>query len=68
MDLFRPVSIESLNKKKNCLVITDDCSRFSWIFFLRFKDETPDAIQDLIIALENQLRHKVKSIRCDQWT
>ena len=53
MDLFGPVSVESLNKKKYCLVITDDCSRFSWVFFLRTKDETSDAIQDLIIALEN---------------
>ncbi|GKB02036.1 putative ribonuclease H-like domain-containing protein [Tanacetum coccineum] len=30
MDLFRPVSVESVNKKKYCLVVTDDCSRFSW--------------------------------------
>ena len=55
MDLFGPVLVASLNKKKYCLVITDDCSRFSWVFFLGFKDETFDAIHDLIIALENQL-------------
>ena len=53
MDLFGPVSVASLNNKKYCLVITDDCSRFSWVFFLGFKDETFDAIHDLIIALEN---------------
>jgi hypothetical protein len=55
MDLFGPISVVSLNKKKYCLVVTDDCSRFSWVFFLCFKDETFDAIHDLIIALENQL-------------
>ncbi|GJW22995.1 putative ribonuclease H-like domain-containing protein [Tanacetum coccineum] len=30
MDLFGPVSIESINKKRYCLVVTDDFSRFSW--------------------------------------
>ena len=35
------------------------------VFFLGFKDETFDAIHDLIIALENQLRLKVRGIRCD---
>ena len=68
MDLFGPVFVESLNKKKYYLVITDDCSRFSWVFFLGFKDKTFDAIHDLIIALENQLRLKVRSIRCDNGT
>ena len=68
MDLFGPVSVASLNKKKYCLVITDDCSRFSWVFFLGFKDDTFDAIQTLIIALENQLRLKVRGIRCDNGT
>ncbi|GJS13317.1 putative ribonuclease H-like domain-containing protein [Tanacetum coccineum] len=63
MDLFRPVSVESVNKKKYCLVVTDDCSRFSWVFFLAFKDETYNIIHDLIMALENKLRHKVKTIR-----
>ncbi|GKA94526.1 putative ribonuclease H-like domain-containing protein [Tanacetum coccineum] len=28
MDLFGPVSVESINKKKYCLVVTDDFSRF----------------------------------------
>ena len=68
MYLFGPVSVESLNRKKHCLVVTDDCSRFSWVFFLGFKDETFDAIHDLIIALENQLRLKVRGIRCDNGT
>ena len=68
MDLFGPVSVVSLNKKNYCLVVIDDCSRFSWVFFLCFKDETFDAIHDLIIAPENQLRLKVKGIRCDNGT
>ncbi|GJW27682.1 putative ribonuclease H-like domain-containing protein [Tanacetum coccineum] len=31
MDLFGPVSVESVNRKKYCLVVTDDCSKFSWV-------------------------------------
>ncbi|GJU55408.1 putative ribonuclease H-like domain-containing protein [Tanacetum coccineum] len=27
MDLFRPVSVESVNRKKYCLVVTDDCTK-----------------------------------------
>ncbi|GJR99252.1 ribonuclease H-like domain-containing protein [Tanacetum coccineum] len=60
-----PVSVESVNRKKYCLVVTDDCSKFSWVFFLAYKDETYDMLHDLIVGLENKLRHKVKTIRCD---
>ncbi|GJY52621.1 putative ribonuclease H-like domain-containing protein [Tanacetum coccineum] len=66
MDLFGPVSVESINKKKYCLVVTDDCSKFSWVFFLAYKDETYDMLHDLIVGLENRLRHKVKTIRTPQ--
>ncbi|GJY57422.1 putative ribonuclease H-like domain-containing protein [Tanacetum coccineum] len=44
MDLFGPVSIESINKKRYCLVVTDDFSRFSWVFFLATKDETSEIL------------------------
>ncbi|GJS99263.1 putative ribonuclease H-like domain-containing protein [Tanacetum coccineum] len=68
MDLFGPVSVESINKKKYCLVVTDDFSRFSWVFFLATKDETTKILCKFIIGLENQLNHKVKIIRCDHGT
>ncbi|GKB69271.1 putative ribonuclease H-like domain-containing protein [Tanacetum coccineum] len=68
MDLFGPVSVESINKKKYCLVVTDDFSRFSWIFFLATKDETNEILYKFITGLENQLILKVKIIRCDHET
>ncbi|GJY87407.1 putative ribonuclease H-like domain-containing protein [Tanacetum coccineum] len=34
MDLFGPTSVKSINHASYCLVITDDCTRFSWVFFL----------------------------------
>ncbi|GKA11550.1 putative ribonuclease H-like domain-containing protein [Tanacetum coccineum] len=68
MDLFGPVSVESINKKKYCLVVTDDFSRFSWVFFLASKDETNEILYKFITGLENQLNHKVKIIRSDHGT
>nr|GEY17678.1 retrovirus-related Pol polyprotein from transposon TNT 1-94 [Tanacetum cinerariifolium] len=60
--------VKSLSKKSYCLVITDDCSKFSWVFFLASKDETPSVLKTFIIGLENLLSLKVKIIRCDNGT
>nr|GFB19884.1 putative ribonuclease H-like domain-containing protein [Tanacetum cinerariifolium] len=68
MDLFGPTCVKSLSKKSYCLVITDDYSRFSWIFFLASKDETTHVLKTFIIGLENLLSLKVKVIRCDNET
>ncbi|GJR23468.1 putative ribonuclease H-like domain-containing protein [Tanacetum coccineum] len=68
MDLFRPTSVRSINHKTYCLVITNDFSRFSWVFFLRTKDETSSILKDFIRQIENQLNKKVKTIRCDNGT
>ncbi|GJW65064.1 putative ribonuclease H-like domain-containing protein [Tanacetum coccineum] len=40
MDLFGPNFMSSLMHKKNCLVVTDDYSRVTCVFFLASKDET----------------------------
>ncbi|GKD22899.1 putative ribonuclease H-like domain-containing protein, partial [Tanacetum coccineum] len=40
MDLFGPTFVSSLMHKKYCLVVTDDYSMFTWVFFLATKDET----------------------------
>ncbi|GKF02159.1 putative ribonuclease H-like domain-containing protein, partial [Tanacetum coccineum] len=48
MDLFGPTSVKSINHASYCLVITDDCTRFSWVFFLASKDETSGILQNFI--------------------
>ncbi|GJS51923.1 putative ribonuclease H-like domain-containing protein [Tanacetum coccineum] len=68
MDLFGPTSVRSLNHKTYCLVIADDFSKFSWVFFLRTKDETSRILKDFIRQIENQLIQKVKTIRSDNGT
>ncbi|GJR93145.1 retrovirus-related pol polyprotein from transposon TNT 1-94 [Tanacetum coccineum] len=44
MDLCGPMRVESINGKKYILVIVDDYSRYTWVYFLRTKDEAPDMI------------------------
>nr|GEW27513.1 putative ribonuclease H-like domain-containing protein [Tanacetum cinerariifolium] len=68
MDLFGPTFVKSLSKKSYYLFITDDYSRFSWVFFLASKDETTPVLKTFIIGLENLLSLKVKVIRCDNRT
>ncbi|GJV07554.1 putative ribonuclease H-like domain-containing protein, partial [Tanacetum coccineum] len=68
MDLFGPTSVKSINHASYCLVITDDCTRFSWVFFLATKDETSGILQNFFRQIENQLNHRVKIIRSDNGT
>ncbi|GJY59884.1 putative ribonuclease H-like domain-containing protein [Tanacetum coccineum] len=68
MDLFGPTNVKSLMKKSYCLVVADDFSRFSWVFFFATKDETSGILKTFITEIENQMDHKVKVIRSDNGT
>ncbi|GKC87035.1 putative ribonuclease H-like domain-containing protein [Tanacetum coccineum] len=68
MDLFGLTSIRSINHKTYCLIVTDDYSRFSWVFFLATKNETSGILKTFITGIENQMNYKVKVIICDNGT
>ncbi|GJS84884.1 retrovirus-related pol polyprotein from transposon TNT 1-94 [Tanacetum coccineum] len=68
MDLFGPTFVSSLMHKKYCLVVTDDYSRFTWVFFLTTKDETSEILKRFIKEIENLVDKKVKIIRSDSRT
>nr|GEY72052.1 hypothetical protein [Tanacetum cinerariifolium] len=53
MDLCGPMRVASINGKKYILVIVDDYSRFTWVKFLRSKDEA----LDFIIKLASLMKH-----------
>nr|GEV39402.1 hypothetical protein [Tanacetum cinerariifolium] len=53
MDLYGPMRVESVNGKKYILIIVDDYSRFTWVKFLRSKDETPDFIIKFLKMIQN---------------
>ncbi|GJT75907.1 putative ribonuclease H-like domain-containing protein [Tanacetum coccineum] len=68
MDLFGPTFVKSLTKKMFCLVVTNDYSSFTCVFFLAIKDETSGILKSFITGIENLVDHKVKVIRCDNGT
>ncbi|GJV61350.1 putative ribonuclease H-like domain-containing protein [Tanacetum coccineum] len=68
MDLFGPTFVSSLMHKKYCLVVTDDYSRFTWVFFLTTKDETSEILKNFIKEIENLVDKKVKIIKSDNGT
>nr|GEV88722.1 putative ribonuclease H-like domain-containing protein [Tanacetum cinerariifolium] len=68
MDLFGPTFVKSLNKKSYYLVVTDEFSRFTWVFFLATKDETSPILKTFITSIENQLSLKVNIIKSDNET
>nr|GEV50946.1 hypothetical protein [Tanacetum cinerariifolium] len=58
----------NLMHKKYCLVVTDEFSRFTWVFFLTTKDKTSRILKSFITEIENLVDKKVKIIRCDNGT
>jgi hypothetical protein len=44
MDLFGPVAYISIGGNKYGLVIVDDYSHFTWVFFLQDKSETQEVL------------------------
>nr|GEW64189.1 putative ribonuclease H-like domain-containing protein [Tanacetum cinerariifolium] len=57
-----------LKLKMYCLVVIDDYSRFTWVFFLSPKDESSGILKSFITRIENLVDHKVNVIRCDNGT
>jgi hypothetical protein len=53
MDLFGPATHASLGGKKYCLVIVDDYSRYTWVYFFTYKHETQQTIKDFT----NEVQH-----------
>nr|GEX11718.1 hypothetical protein [Tanacetum cinerariifolium] len=56
MDLCGPMRVESINGKKYIFVIVDDYSRFTWVKFLRSKDEAPDFIIKFLKMIQVRLK------------
>nr|GFB39352.1 retrovirus-related Pol polyprotein from transposon TNT 1-94 [Tanacetum cinerariifolium] len=42
MDLCGPMHVQSINRKRYVLVVVDDYSRYTWVFFLHSKDEASE--------------------------
>jgi hypothetical protein len=65
MDLFGPVAYLSIRGSKYGLVIVDDFSRFTWVFFLQDKSETQGTLKRFLRRAHNEFELKVKKLRSD---
>ncbi|GJU84609.1 retrovirus-related pol polyprotein from transposon TNT 1-94 [Tanacetum coccineum] len=65
MDLFGPMRFQSINRRKYILVIVDDYSRFTWVKFLRSKDEVPKFVINFLKMIQVCLDATVHNIRTD---
>ncbi|KAJ9544101.1 hypothetical protein OSB04_023808 [Centaurea solstitialis] len=68
MDLFGPINVQSIAGKKYTLVIVDEYSRYTWVFFLRSKSDAPEEIILFVRKMEKLNNIYVRSIRSDHGT
>jgi transposase InsO family protein len=65
MDLFGPIAYISIGGNKYGLIIIDDYSRFTWVFFLHDKSEMQVVLKKFLKRAQNEFDVKVKKIRSD---
>nr|GEX03654.1 hypothetical protein [Tanacetum cinerariifolium] len=65
MYLCRPMRVARINGKRYVLVIVDDYSRYTWVHFLRPKDETPEVIKNFLKKIYVRLQAPVIIVRID---
>ncbi|GKB12605.1 retrovirus-related pol polyprotein from transposon TNT 1-94 [Tanacetum coccineum] len=68
MDLCGPMRIASINGKRFVLVIVDDYSRYTWVLFLRSKDEAPEEIKTFLKKITVLLQAPVIIVKIDNCT
>jgi transposase InsO family protein len=64
-DLFDPITYKSLGGNLYCLIIVDDYSRYTWIFFLHDKSEVANCFKKFANRAQNEFEVKIKRIRSD---
>nr|GEZ40470.1 hypothetical protein [Tanacetum cinerariifolium] len=68
MDLCGQMRVESINRKRYVLVVVDDYSRYTWVFFLHSKDEASDVRISFIKKTQVNLQLQVQRVRTDNGT
>jgi transposase InsO family protein len=65
IDLFGPIAYISIGGSKYYLVIVDDYSRFTWVFFLQEKSQTQETLKRFLRRAQNEFGLRIKKIRSD---
>jgi transposase InsO family protein len=68
MDTVGPSRVRSMRGKWYILVIVDDYSHYSWVFFLESKDEVFEHFRILALRLNNEHPNCLKVIHSDNGT
>jgi hypothetical protein len=68
MDTVGPSQVCSMGGKWYVLVVIDDYSHYSWVFFLESKDEVFEHFQSLSLRLNNEHPNCLKAICSDNGT
>jgi transposase InsO family protein len=68
MDTIGPSQVRSMGDKWYVLVIIDDYSRYSWVFFLENKVELFKHFRSLALRLNNEHPYCLKAIHSDNGT
>jgi transposase InsO family protein len=68
IDIVGPSWMRSMGGKWYVLVIVDDYSRYSWVFFLESKHELFEHFQSLALRLNNEHHNCLKAIHSDNGT
>nr|GEW65040.1 integrase, catalytic region, zinc finger, CCHC-type, peptidase aspartic, catalytic [Tanacetum cinerariifolium] len=68
MDLCGPMRVDSINGKRYMLVVVDDYSRYTWVFFRHSKDEASDVIISFIKKIQVNLQLQVQRVRTNNGT
>nr|GEX95317.1 hypothetical protein [Tanacetum cinerariifolium] len=64
-DLCGPMRVQSINGKRYVLVVVDDYSRYTWVFFLHSKDEASKVVIYFIKKTQVNLQLHVQLVRTD---
>lgn len=64
-DVVGPVKITSIGGNSYFLLFTDDCSRYSWIYFMQRKSEVFQLFKQFKKMMETQFSRSVKALRTD---
>jgi transposase InsO family protein len=65
MDLFGPVAYISIGGNKYGLIIVDDYSRFTWVFFVFDKSEVQGKVKTFIRRAQREFKIPIKKVRSD---
>src|SRR3954463_10002956 len=68
LDIFGPPSYDSLGGRRYCLVIVNEYTRYTWVFFLKTKDETQETFISFAKEAQRQHQCEIMAIQSDNGT